>query len=63
MLDILIHVWSKQSKTAIACLSLAPLAIGCAAVDVLDPPPYRAGNLMAATVGAGDGTKGRDRRI
>ena len=40
MLDLLIHVWSKQNKRAIACLSLAPLAIGCAAAaDVLDSPP------------------------
>ena len=37
MLDILIHVWSKQNKTAIASLALAPLAIGCAA-GVPDPP-------------------------
>lgn len=38
MLDILIHVWSKQNKTAIALLGLAPLVISCAATDVTDPP-------------------------
>ncbi|NER35409.1 MAG: hypothetical protein F6J93_15635 [Oscillatoria sp. SIO1A7] len=39
MLDLLIQVWSKQNKRAIACLSLAPLAIGCAAAGVLDSLP------------------------
>lgn len=40
MLDLLIHVWSKQNKRAIACLSLVPLAIGCAAAaGVPDSPP------------------------
>ena len=38
MRDLLIHVWSKQNKTAIACLGLVPLLISCAATDVPDPP-------------------------
>ena len=38
MLDLLIHLWSKQNKTAIACLGIVPLVISCAAADVPDPP-------------------------
>ena len=38
MLDLLLHVWSKQNKTAIAGLGLASLVISCAAADVPDPP-------------------------
>ncbi|MEQ8538828.1 MAG: hypothetical protein RIB93_15440 [Coleofasciculus sp. D1-CHI-01] len=38
MLDLLIHVWLKPNKTAIACLGLVPLVISCAAADVPDPP-------------------------
>jgi len=38
MRGLLIHVWSKQNKTAIACLGLVPLLISCAATDVPEPP-------------------------
>jgi hypothetical protein len=38
MLNLLTSVWSKQYKTAIACLSLAPLVLSCAAADVAEPP-------------------------
>ncbi len=38
MRNLLIHVWSKQNKTAIACLILVPLVISCAAADVSEPP-------------------------
>lgn len=38
MRDLLSHVWSKQNKTAIACLGLVPLVISCAATDVAEPP-------------------------
>jgi hypothetical protein len=38
MPNVLIHFWSKQSKAAIACLSLVPLLMSCGAADVAEPP-------------------------
>jgi hypothetical protein len=46
MLDLL--AWSKQGKTAIACLGLVPLLIGCVTTDVSEPTAEPAASSTAA---------------
>lgn len=56
MLDLLIQVWSKQNKRAIACLGIVPLAIACAAAAGVpdSPPDTAASSASEETLVAGE---------